>query len=46
MLARLGVAAAFAGAAPEERVSRWRTRTGDERVIAWTATPIVDMSGP
>ena len=44
-LARVGVAAAFAGAEPVERVSRWRTRAGGERIIAWTATPIIDMSG-
>jgi PAS domain S-box-containing protein len=26
-------------------VSHWRTREGAERIIAWTATPIVDVTG-
>ena len=43
--ARLGVAAAFNGAKPTERISHWCTRDGGERVIAWTATPIVDGEG-
>ena len=43
--ARLGVAAAFDGAEPTERISHWCTRDGGERVIAWTATPIVDGEG-
>ena len=43
--ARLGVAAAFNGAKPTELISHWCTRDGGERVIAWTATPIVDAEG-
>ena len=43
--ARRGVAAAFNGAKPTERISHWCTRDGGERVIAWTATPIVDSEG-
>ena len=43
--ARLGIASAFNGVDPAERISRWCTRSGDERVIAWTATPIVDGEG-
>ncbi len=43
--ARLGVAAAFNGAEPTERISHWCTRDGGERMIAWTATPIVDGEG-
>ena len=43
--ARLGLAAAFNGAEPTERISHWCTREGGERVIAWTATPIVDGEG-
>jgi PAS domain S-box-containing protein len=44
-LARIGISAAFAGSEPEEQVSRWRTRNDGERIIAWTATPIVDLTG-
>ena len=44
-LAERGIAAAFGGAEPVEHVSRWLTRDGEERVIVWTATPIVDLSG-
>jgi PAS domain S-box-containing protein len=43
--ARLGVASAFNGVASSERISHWRTRNGSERVISWTATPIVDGEG-
>lgn len=43
--ARLGIASAFNGVDPAERVSHWCTRAGGERVIAWTATPIVDGEG-
>ena len=43
--ARSGVAAAFNGAKPTERISHWCTRDEGERVIAWTATPIVDSEG-
>ena len=43
--ARLAVAACFNGAKPTELISHWRTRDGSKRVIAWTATPIVDAAG-
>ncbi|MBA2297579.1 MAG: PAS domain S-box protein, partial [Actinobacteria bacterium] len=43
--ARLGVASAFNGVEPAERISHWCTRAGGERVIAWTATPIIDGEG-
>ncbi|MGI9111214.1 MAG: PAS domain S-box protein [Gaiellaceae bacterium] len=43
--ARLGVASAFNGVEPAERISHWCTREGGERAIAWTATPIVDSEG-
>ncbi len=43
--ARLGIASAFNGVAPAERISHWRTRAEEERAIAWTATPIVDAEG-
>ena len=43
---RSGVAAAFNGAKPTERISHWCTQDGGEAgVIAWTATPIVDGEG-
>jgi PAS domain S-box-containing protein len=43
--ARIGVTSAFNGAKPAERLSHWCTRDGGQRVIAWTATPIVDGEG-
>ena len=43
--AAIGVASAFNGVDPQPRLSRWVTREGDIRVIAWTATPIVDILG-
>ena len=43
--AQLGVASAFDGAEPTELISHWCTRDGSARVIAWTATPIVDAEG-
>ena len=43
--ARIGVTSAFNGAKPAERLSHWCTRDGGRRVIAWTATPIVDGEG-
>ena len=43
--ARLGVASAFNGVEPAERISHWCTREDGERAIAWTATPIVDSEG-
>ena len=43
--ARLGLASAFNGAKAAEQISHWCTRDGGERVVAWTATPIVDGEG-
>ncbi|HWL33590.1 MAG TPA: PAS domain S-box protein [Gaiellaceae bacterium] len=43
--AKIGVASAFNGVDPQLRLSRWVTRDGGERVIEWTATPIVDILG-
>ena len=39
------VAEAAGGVEMAERVSHWRGRDGQERVIGWTAAPIVDLSG-
>jgi PAS domain S-box-containing protein len=43
--ASIGVASAFNGVDPQLRLSRWVTRGGGERVVEWTATPIVDILG-
>ncbi len=43
--AAIGVASAFNGVDPQLRLSRWVTHDGGERVMEWTATPIVDMLG-
>lgn len=43
--ARVGITSAFDGAKPTERISHWSTRDGGQRVVAWTATPIVDGEG-
>ena len=43
--AAIGVASAFNGVEPQLRLSRWVTHDGGERVMEWTATPIVDMLG-
>ena len=43
--AAIGVASAFNGVDPHLRLSRWLTRAGDERILEWTATPIVDILG-
>jgi PAS domain S-box-containing protein len=43
--ARMAIAGAANGVPQAERESRWLTREGDERTVAWTATPITDPSG-
>jgi PAS domain S-box-containing protein len=43
--AAIGVASAFNGVDPQLRLSRWMTHDGGERIMEWTATPIVDISG-
>ena len=40
----IGVASAFNGSTPAG-LSRWITRDGGERIMEWTATPIVDILG-
>ena len=43
--ARMAIAGAANGVTQAERESRWLTRDGEERTVAWTATPIVDQWG-
>jgi len=43
--ARMAIAGAANGVPQAERESRWLTRAGEERTVAWTATPITDPSG-
>jgi PAS domain S-box-containing protein len=43
--ARMAIAGAANGVPQAERESRWLTRDGDERTVAWTATPIIDQLG-
>ena len=43
--ARMAIAGAANGVPQVERESRWLTAAGDERVVAWTATPILDQWG-
>ena len=43
--ATIGVASAFNGVDPQLRLSRWITQDGGERIMEWTATPIVDIFG-
>jgi PAS domain S-box-containing protein len=43
--ARMAIAGAANGVPQAERESRWLTQDGDERTVAWTATPITDPSG-
>jgi PAS domain S-box-containing protein len=43
--ARMAIAGAANGVPQAERESRWLTRHGDERIVAWTATPILDQWG-
>lgn len=44
-LARMAIASAANGVASPERESRWLRGDGDRLVIAWTATPIADVTG-
>ena len=43
--ARMAIAGAANGVPQAERESRWLTRGGRERTVAWTATPILDQWG-
>ena len=43
--AAIGIASAFNGVDPQLRLSRWITQDGGERIMEWTATPIVDILG-
>jgi PAS domain S-box-containing protein len=43
--ARMAIAGAANGVMQAERESRWLTRDDEERVVAWTATPILDQWG-
>ena len=43
--ARMAIAGAANGVPQAERESRWLTRDGRERTVAWTATPILDQWG-
>jgi PAS domain S-box-containing protein len=43
--ARMAIAGAANGVPQVERESRWLTVDGDERTVAWTATPILDQWG-
>lgn len=42
---RMGIAGAANGVPQAERETRWLARDGTERVVAWTATPILDPRG-
>jgi PAS domain S-box-containing protein len=44
-LARMAIASAANGLASPERESRWLRADGDRLVIAWTATPVADVTG-
>ena len=41
----MAIAGAANGVPQAERESRWLTRDGRERTVAWTATPILDQWG-
>jgi len=43
--ARMAIASAANGVASAERETRWRKADGEHIVIAWTATPIDDVTG-
>ena len=43
--ARMAIAGAANGVPQAERETRWLTRDGEERTVAWTATPILDQWG-
>ena len=42
---RMAIAGAANGVAQAERETRWLGRDGRERIVAWTATPILDPRG-
>jgi PAS domain S-box-containing protein len=42
---RMAIASAANGVASASRESRWRRAEGDDLVIAWTATPVADVTG-
>ncbi len=43
--ARTAIASAANGVASAQRETRWRKADGDDIVIAWTATPVADVTG-
>ena len=43
--ARMAIAGAANGVPQSERESRWLTRDDQERIVAWTATPVLDQRG-
>jgi PAS domain S-box-containing protein len=43
--ARMAIANAANGVAQGERESVWLTRSGEARIVAWTARPVLDPSG-
>jgi PAS domain S-box-containing protein len=43
--ARMAIANAANGVPQAERESRWLDRNGDERIVAWTARPVMDPGG-
>jgi PAS domain S-box-containing protein len=43
--ARMAIANAANGVPQEERESRWVDRSGEERIVAWTARPVMDHEG-
>ena len=43
--ARMAIASAANGVASAQRETRWRRAEGDDLVIAWTATPVADVTG-
>ena len=44
-LARMAIASAANGLAAPERESRWIRADGERVVVAWTATPVADVTG-
>jgi PAS domain S-box-containing protein len=43
--ARMAIASAANGVASAQRETRWRRADGGDLVIAWTATPVADVTG-
>jgi PAS domain S-box-containing protein len=43
--ARMAIASAANGVASAQRESRWQRADGDRIVVAWTATPVADVTG-